>query len=252
MSEQLKCAECGFANEPERVYCHNCGTKLDRSLLPVVEQDKKQESPEAARQRIRKMTNPARFSIGGILKNLILVLIWAAVAAALILMARKPDGIPENKNDLPARLVQSELMDAVQAPSSRTISFSEADVNGALKQAVRRSTTNNSAVIPLDRAYARLLPNVIHLGLEQSLFGYPFYSGVDYRLAVTDGKFTPTLVGGNFGRLNVPPQAMAYLDYFFQGLWNSLKREHEQMARMQSITIGKGQIVFVTKGAAPR
>ena len=30
----LTCAECGFVNEAERVYCHNCGKKLDRSLIP--------------------------------------------------------------------------------------------------------------------------------------------------------------------------------------------------------------------------
>src|SRR6266568_2439636 len=98
MAEQLTCGACGFANEPERVYCHNCGAKLDRSLLPVVEEDKKEESADAARKRIKRMTNPAGYSFGQLLKSLIFVLFWAVLAAAIILIARQPDGVPENKN----------------------------------------------------------------------------------------------------------------------------------------------------------
>ena len=29
----LTCKECQHVNEEARIYCHNCGTKLDRSLL---------------------------------------------------------------------------------------------------------------------------------------------------------------------------------------------------------------------------
>ena len=33
---KLTCGQCGYENEPERVYCHNCGTKLDRSVSSVL------------------------------------------------------------------------------------------------------------------------------------------------------------------------------------------------------------------------
>jgi hypothetical protein len=30
---KLACTECQHQNEVQRIYCHNCGAKLDRSAL---------------------------------------------------------------------------------------------------------------------------------------------------------------------------------------------------------------------------
>ena len=253
MADQLTCGACGFSNEPERVYCHNCGAKLDRSLLPTVEQDQKQESADSARRRIKKMTNPSGYTVGRLLKSLFSVFFWAALIAATFLISQKPDGVPEDKNELPTRLVQSELMDATQAPAPRTISFTEAEVNATLKQSLKRAGSDSGIPgIEFQRAYATLKPNIIHIGTQQALWGYPVHAGVDYRLTVVDGKFTPILVGGNFGRLPVRLEVMKYLDRAFQKLWTALRREHEQVQKMQSVSVGQGQIVFVTKGAGAR
>lgn len=254
MADQLTCGACGFSNEPERVYCHNCGAKLDRSLLPAVEKEKSQESTEATRRRIRKMTNPAGYSFGQFLKSLLSVLIWAAIIAAGYLISQKPAWVPEESKELPTRLVQSELMEATQSPVAVTLAFTEAEVNATLKQSLKRAAGTAGAVpgIEFQRAYALLKPNIVHIGAQQSLWGYPIYSGVDYRLTVVDGKFTPILVGGNFGRLPVHMKAMNYLDFAFQKLWVALKREHDQVQKMQNVQVSQGQIIFVTKGAGAR
>jgi hypothetical protein len=254
MADSLTCPACGFANEPERVYCHNCGGKLDRSLLPVVEGEKSKESADAARRRIKRMTNPAGFSPLQTVKSLFSVLFWAALIAGLFLISQKPDGVPEEKKELPAQSVREVLMDALQAPTPRTVTFSEDDINAALKQSVKRAATGAGSLpgVEFQRAYATLTPGLIHIGTQQAVWGYPVFSGVDYKLMIIDGKFTPILLGGNLGRLPIRVEAMKYLDVAFQKLWAALQREHEQMARMQSVTIGKGQIVFVTKGASGR
>jgi hypothetical protein len=99
-NQTLTCGPCGYANEPERVYCHNCGTKLDRSLLPK-EDGRKQESVEKTRRRVRKMTNPGQDSpVVREVKAFFKTIIWAAVVAALILFALPPDGIPEKSLQL--------------------------------------------------------------------------------------------------------------------------------------------------------
>jgi hypothetical protein len=253
MADHLTCGACGFSNEPERVYCHNCGAKLDRSLLPVVEQDKNQESAEAARRRIKKMTNPAGFTVGQALKGLVITLFWAALVAAIFLISQPPEGLPEDKRELSMRLVQSELMEAVQSPTPRAIAFTEGEVNAALKQSLKRAgTAGDIPGLEFQRAYVILKPGVAQVGMQQGLFGYPLYYGVEYQPTVVDGKFTPVLVGGNFGRLPVHPAAMKYLDYAFQKLWLALKREHEQVQKMQNIVVKQGEIVFVTKGAGAR
>jgi hypothetical protein len=94
------------------------------------------------------------------------------------------------------------------------------------------------------------VPGVLRIFSEQDAFGYPLFSRIDYKLDVKDGKFTPTIVGGAFGKIAVDPQAMQYADYAFGTLWKSLEREHKQMDKMQRVIVGQGRIDLVTKGAA--
>src|SRR5206468_5402920 len=95
-SPTLPCKECGYANEPERVYCHNCGTKLDRSLLPK-ETTSPEETLAAARKRIKQMTNPGRgwaeFKAG------CKVFFWAAVVAIVYLLAMPPQRLPSREKE---------------------------------------------------------------------------------------------------------------------------------------------------------
>jgi len=252
MAEQLTCGECGFGNEPERVYCHNCGAKLDRSLLPKVEAEKGGESMEAARKRIKKMTNPAGYTFKNFATSLSNVVFWSALIASGYLISQKPAGVSEEKNELPDRLIQSELMEATQAPTSRTLVFTEADANGALKQSLRRATTGGLPGVEFQRAYVQFRPGVVRIGAQQALWGYPIYSGVDYQLQIGDGKLRPTLLGGNLGRLPIHPAVMPYLDVLFRKLWTALPRERAQMDRMQAIDVRSGQIILVTRPAGAK
>ena len=240
----LPCAECGYANEAERVYCHSCGAKLDRSLLPKPdEKDGKTETPEQARKRIATIANPKSGGAGREIKMAASVLIYSAILAALILVARKPDGVPEVSKEMPARSVGDEMMDARDAVEPRRLDFTEAEINAYL----RKLKSEDGTVL---RTYVNLNPGVLHFGAEKSVFGLPLYSGVLYRLEVKDGKFTPTMLGGNFGRLQVHPLAMQYLDFFFQKLWTALSHERQQMDQMRAVVVRKGTITLVTKGRA--
>ena len=56
---KLICPECRHENEPERIYCHNCGARLDRSGLAAADKPP-QEGATQAYQRLRKMFDPQR------------------------------------------------------------------------------------------------------------------------------------------------------------------------------------------------
>ena len=71
-----------------------------------------------------------------------------------------------------------------------------------------------------------------------------------YRVETKDKKLTTTLIGGNFGRLAVPPDLMQYLDFSFQKLWTALSQQKKQLADMQTIVVQKGTVSLVTKGGA--
>ena len=55
---KLVCPECQRQNEPERIYCHDCGARLDRSALAKVAP--KLEAPEQTHKRLKRLLDPTR------------------------------------------------------------------------------------------------------------------------------------------------------------------------------------------------
>ncbi len=55
---KLVCPECQRQNEPERIYCHDCGARLDRSALAKVAP--KGEDPKETHRRLHKLFDPGR------------------------------------------------------------------------------------------------------------------------------------------------------------------------------------------------
>lgn len=241
----LTCAQCGYTNEAERVYCHNCGTKLDRSLLPKADQ-KKAESLDDTRKRVKKMTRPAGSGPIADLKTGANVLIYAAIAAALFDICRTPDNVPEKPKDV-ERIVGSDLMEALESPQPRRLIFTENDANSHLGS--KKKVEGWMPGIEFRRAFVQFEPGVVRIGIEQSVFGYSIYSTIDEQIGVTDGKLWSKQTGGHFGRLGIHPLLMEYASVAFSKLWTALKREHDQMNRMQSVTVEKGKITLITKPA---
>jgi hypothetical protein len=245
----LTCGHCGFVNEAERVYCHSCGSKLDRSILPQQDENS-EDSPERARKRISKITNPKKGFVFQEVKTLFKIEIFAVLAAAVIQIAKPPDGIPEVKKESMQRLINSDMMEALQSPQPRSISFTEDEVNQHLKKQVK---THETMIPGIDaaRTYVVFTPDIIRIGTEYSIFGYySIYTEILFRVEIKEGKFSTPIVGGNLGRLQVDPRLMEYGDsLLFDSTWESLKRERGQMDRMSKVDVKKGEISLVTKGA---
>ncbi len=245
----LTCSQCSFANEAERVYCHNCGAKLDRSLLPKAEESNK-ESIEKTRKRVHKMTNPGGLNVMREVKTLANCLIYAALLALVIGIVREPDGLPSAKageGELP-RMIGTELAEAAESPQPRVLQFTEAEANGYLRTSLKSKGTGYIPGAQFERAFVHFEPGSVYVGLEQSLFGFALHSGARYHIGVKDGKFFADNTGGNIGRIGIDPLVMKYAAAAFQPLWKALKRENDQVQAMQQIVMDKGRIGLVTKG----
>src|SRR5258708_9765886 len=90
---QLTCPECRRDNEPERIYCHDCGARLDRSALAGCRTGKI-ETSEELHKRMRGMFSqrPMKAQLF-FFKSAKLILI-AIAAAALLGMLIAPEGQP--------------------------------------------------------------------------------------------------------------------------------------------------------------
>lgn len=244
----LTCSECAFVNEVQRVYCHQCGTKLDRSVLPKPE-EKNEESIEKTRSRILKMANPNLTGWRTELKTLRTMLLYAFIIAGLVQLLRPPESLPgpPNPDSIP-RMISSELSEALEAPQAQTLQLTEEDINQYLRSTLRSKAKAILPGVHFERAYVRLEPGSIFIGLEQAVLGYPIYSGIRYQIGVEKGQFVARSNGGSFGRIAVHPVAMRGLSIAFSSLFGALKREHDQMRKMSEVTVEQGRITLVTKG----
>jgi hypothetical protein len=245
----LTCKQCNYENEPERVYCHNCGAKLDRALLPK-DPAKTKEAIEQSRKRVRKLVTPKTGFFTNWQMSLLNVVASALSVSALIQMARPPAGVPKapTKDDLmnAPQLVEA-IEDLQMSPAPQARQLPEAMINLYLADAVKTKGDTADDYFKFERCFVNLGKDVIKITAQESAFGYPIYASTDYKLSIAGGKLVATNVGGSLGRIPVHPMIMEYCDSAFDQLWAALQREKSLLDNMQSVTISPGVFTFVTK-----
>jgi hypothetical protein len=249
----LTCKQCGYANEGERVYCHNCGTKLDRSLLPT-SAIATEETLAKKQKRIRKAVTPRRGFFAGSGKFFVYTMLSAVVVAALILVVLPPDDVPAEipKTDLmnmDVRAISMELENDIQSTAPVSVTLKQSEINPYLQYTIKAATTGYLAdEVKFERVFVNLDEDLIRISAEETVFGLPVYSTAYYRLAIRNNKLEATLKGGNFGRLKIHPKLMQNIaDSFFQTLWDALKRDHKSLDHCSLVEVHKDHIDLVTQ-----
>lgn len=242
----LKCAACEHENEPERVYCHNCGSKLDRSILPKT--DDKKEPVEEAHRRIKKMMSPRRTGSGyNDVKIGVQVVIFAVIVAALFLVWQKPEGVPEARKDYIPLVDPGELWERLMsAPTANSISLSEEDANIHIRRNLKAG--EGAAGIKFVRAVVDFQPGMVTVFVERDAWGLPLYSSVSYKPVVTGGKIGGEVLGIRIGKLGIHPAAADYTaDWAVTGIWKAFEKEIKQADRLAEVRVEDGQVKFISK-----
>lgn len=244
------CKECGHVNEGERVYCHNCGNKLDRSIL-LTEQQEHEEPPEKKLKRIKKLMKPDARPRRDWWKTAIKTLFFAAVVAALVDAALPPDNVPpmpaERPTDAPDLAKALETLTAT--PSGKAIPLSKDAINAYLWNTARVRPDGSwlQAVLKFERVYVELEPEVLKITVQNALQNYPLYAGIEYRLNVENQALAATPVGANIGRLQIPRELVRFLPALLDYVnppWSSLRQERVLMDKLESVQITEEQMIL--------
>jgi len=246
----LRCHNCGYENEHQRVYCHSCGTKLDRSALPPELTARKNTSK--VEQRIRKMTNPRRGKVSGAFKALGKSLLAAFVLAFLVVVFLPPDDVPALIGPIEltsAPTIYDDLTNASSQPPARRLAYSEPGANAYL-QAAYRARDIDFYLIPLrfERAYTKFNEGNVQITGQVSLFGLSLYAGGTYTLNLKSGKMDKNCLGGHLGRLQIPGYVMQFVDGALSPLWKLVDRDRRIIQQMQTITFRKGAVEIMSRG----
>jgi DNA-directed RNA polymerase subunit RPC12/RpoP len=243
----LKCASCGHENEPERVYCHNCGSKLDRSLIPKTVAEKN-ETPEQAQARVKKMMNPSRGGAGyNHVKIGVQVVIFAVIVAAVFLIWQKPDDVPEAKNDGVLQRSPGDLWDTMMGlQTANSLPVTEADMNLYLKGVIKANEGGTG--IKFVRSVVNLKPGLVTVFVERDVWGLKMYSSATYKPVVRGGKVAVDIIDTRIGRLGIHPGAPAAIsNWAVSGISNAFEKEIKQSDRLSEIRVEEGRIQFITK-----
>jgi len=236
------------------VYCHNCGNKLDRSTLAV--QQQKVETPEQRRKRVHKLLNPnGWFSPWRFLRQGLKTVACAAVTAILIDAALPPDGVPampQTKVVVDAPDLGVVLDNLATARSGQKVLITENELNGYLKNTVRakRDTSWLASFVEFERVFSNLEPGTLRLTVQNAVYGYSVYSGLTYKVAISNHKLAPTLAYSNFGRLRVPQELAVYTTVLFNSVKETLKRERDSLEKIAWAEVKKGEVILASPGTA--
>ncbi|MEP6937987.1 MAG: zinc ribbon domain-containing protein [Chthoniobacterales bacterium] len=243
---KLLCPECRHENEPERVYCHSCGARLDRSALAKAKS--KEEDPKATRKRLKSMLDPRGAKLRMRFFQLSKLVLGALALAVLIQMLLPPDVPPRPKSTMLAAQIGLDLENAAASHSSTPIQYTSDQVNTYLAYTLKSKQAALSNFLQFERALVAFDEGSVRVTTERSLFGYSVYVAASYGVALRDGHLVARNLGGSIGRLPIHPQLMQHGDVFFSGLWAALDRERKSVAKMAGIELHP-QVVALTPRA---
>ncbi len=241
----LVCPECRRENEAERIYCHDCGARLDRTALAKVAP--KTEDVQKTRERLRKMLDPQRAKIRHLFFKTSKVILGALVTAAVVQMILPPDMPPPAKaGDFPPQ-INLDLENAVLNHSTAPMQYTEAQVNAYLGSALKSKQSALNKYLQFERATVSFDENFFRITAQRSLFGFSVYTATASKVTLQNGAIAATNIGGAIGRLPVHPMLMKYGDVLFTDLWGALDRERKSVAKMDRIEFHPQQVVLVPK-----
>ena len=242
---KLVCPECRRENEPERIYCHECGARLDRTALAKIAP--KGEDVKETQRRLKTMLDPQRAKIRHLFFKTSKMILGALGTAALIQMLLPPDLPARPKaGEFPPQInldVENALLNHQTAP----LQYTEAQVNAYLIGALKSKQAALSKVLNFERAVANFDETVCRITAERSLFGYSVYTSTTSKVAVQNGALNATNIGGSIGRMPIHPLIMKYGDVMFTDLWAALDREKKSVAKMGTIEFHPQAVVLVPK-----
>jgi hypothetical protein len=248
---RIVCLQCKHENEIERVYCHNCGEKLDRSLLPQIDESKAADNKAKSGRQVKNMMNPNRFAWAQSLKTFILIILFAAIVAAVFLAVQVPDNVPPAKTDRFADEEVKEIWSGMMnvRPFVRH-DFKEFDINYYLQKTLKGA--DGALGTKFERAFAHFEPGLVTLSTQRNAYGLILYNSASFKPVLVDGKWSAEVSRIALGKLMIPASLakLTKLDTVVLGAFTKVfEKEIQQLDRMASIESGDKAISFTTKPA---
>lgn len=247
---KLVCQDCQRENEVERIYCHDCGARLNRAALAKQEKLKEEDAKDTQR-RLKSMINPPGAKLRHQLLQGTKLILSAILAAGLVQMFRSPDlpAAPKDADELPPQ-INLELEDATMSPpGGRSLNYTEEQVNAYLGYKLKAKQKALSGYLKFERTAATLEEAFAHVTVGRSLAGYPVFTTVKFAPRLEKGNLTARIISGNIGRLPVHPEIMKLSGFLFSDVAAVFDRDRKAIAKLGGLEIHPKMVTVLPKQA---
>lgn len=234
------CAECAHENETERVYCHNCGARLERAAVV-----KEKEDLTQTRKRVRKMFGGRRDRFRLRFSRITKFVLGSFGLAVLIQVLLPPDVPVPAKLGTIAPQVRIDLENLITRHQPEQLQYSEEQINAYLTYALRpKQSSLNKPLLDFKRLVVGFRENVCEVTAERSLFGLSLYTRCTYEPTINEGKIVASTKAGHIGRLPIHPRVAEFMDVLFLDVWNALAAERKLIEKAGIIEFHDKNVVF--------
>jgi hypothetical protein len=231
-SAKILCTECRHENEHERIYCHECGTRLDRSAVQV-----KKEPVDDTRKRVKRMFNPRGVRTRAFCLQTIKLLIAAGITAGLVEIFLPPNVPPAKKDSLlmSSLRIDLESMAFKHFPIQKQISDEEA--NAFIASSVRsKKTSLDWPFLPFNRLFFAFHEKRCVITAERDVSGYwPVYTTCLCVPELKDGQLLARVEAAWIGRLPIHPKIAPYTVYLLADVRSALDRDIKLVSKLGGI-----------------
>jgi len=233
----LRCSNCGYDNDPTRVYCHSCGTRLERGAqTPAAPTGFTHPTDVAKMKKPRQPREWGKF-FSAFLRFAILVALVAAVVLAFLPPQNVP--APVAPDETMAGRLSALVADSAEANGTRAFTIPAADVNKWLATSVVLKEQPDAVVrLKPERLYAVPGHGDLRVGLQAKLPIGPSLYFEGLFVPVPEGEGTGLKTRGySVGRLPLPSFAGLLVERQFAALAGELSGPLAQLARASHIGV---------------
>ncbi len=241
----LVCPECQHGNELERIYCHNCGARLDRSSV-IKEKVATTEAAEETQKRLQRLFDPKRGRWKNVTARLTKTILGALCLGAVIVCLSTTDFPPEVKSFDFAPMINMDLVSASSSGRTAPLIYSEAQVNSYLASILRRKDSPaHEGFFPLHRILVEFGEGTCVIRIQRQFLGLPVCAANSYRVALESGKINAAATSAFIGRMPIHPALAKGTELLFQKVWDTLDRERNSIAKAAAIEFHPQSVVLV-------
>jgi hypothetical protein len=241
----VACSECRRENEIERIYCHDCGARLERKAIQKIVPKK-----EDAHSRVKKLFDSRRAKVRAVFFKISKLVLAACGSAALTVMALPPElpAVPKDKDALiQAPTIGYDLERVLARHEPTQVKYTTDQTNLFLVSHLKsKKKALDQPFLEFKSAVASFHEGTASVTMERAIFGYSIFTTIDFAPQSSGGKASVKPAGGRIGRMPIHPEIAKYMNYLFLDLWGSLEREQKLASRLTSIEFHDKSVLLLS------